>query len=844
MSDQENENQNEEEMEEEILINQDEGENQDVYAIEMQINDDIYLIIIGKTDENKIFLRLMEKDDQNKPYFHNEFSLEDLRNINPIFNGIDSEDIAFQYLASNLADAEKDIKIIDDEKINFNIIIADEEDKFEFDFVLFKNIDDNTGENEGEGEAENEGENENEMQEGIEEMINEVNEAIETNDMNEINEVNEGNEGNADIIEKNLPSPKEEKETKEPKVIDNGNKINENILPQKVDEIKQEQVPEKEKEKEKEIIPQIKMDENMSQNMNSMKGELLEAMNNLTQYFNKEMMKQKKEFDNMKEELKKQTDIKINQMKEVLNKKDNEIIELKNVIGNLQQKLNEYDGKITEVNNKFDNINNDNNKLLRNSSRKSEQNNNSNIDSNKIMKEVKDNLKGFENKITEVKNIFEKDKKDKDNNIKILTEKINNIDNKYQKNKGKDDNMKLIAIENGLKALDTKINDYELDQLIENMALLLEKQNDNKIYQIINQLESQINDVKQKLNKKEKETNEPKQRNKYEPELINRINNHENIITKLQTRFNKFQEEKTNENINKNKLSDITRQSNDLKSRLDSLYILTKKLENGNKELNIKTNNLANEISKLSLPEKQEQSPNTQFHAKKISGPKLKYYHTIENQINNQDNQISYYNRTNPNLSNYNISKDSINSKIVNFDDIIFLQNRIKEINPKIKEVYFSLVYRASEDGDKASDFHKKCDRIGPNIVIIKTRKGTVFGGFTFRNWEHLPRDIDVNRPNLGSASRDSNAFGFNVNNQKIYNNEKPNEFAIWCNRNFGPTFKNNLFQIFDSCLRKGGYCNLRRNSHFGGQMFDYEISGGESRFKVDDLEVFEVKLL
>ena len=107
MADHENENQNEEEMEEEILINQEEGEGegQDFYAIEMQINDEPYLIVIGKTEENKIFLRLMNKEDQNKPFFHNEFSLEDLKNINPIFNGIESEDIAFQYLVSNLNDA-------------------------------------------------------------------------------------------------------------------------------------------------------------------------------------------------------------------------------------------------------------------------------------------------------------------------------------------------------------------------------------------------------------------------------------------------------------------------------------------------------------------------------------------------------------------------------------------------------------------------------------------------------------------------------------------------------------------------------------------------------------------
>ena len=36
---------------------------------------------------------------------------------------------------------------------------------------------------------------------------------------------------------------------------------------------------------------------------------------------------------------------------------------------------------------------------------------------------------------------------------------------------------------------------------------------------------------------------------------------------------------------------------------------------------------------------------------------------------------------------------------------------------------------------------------------------------------------MNIIRPNLGSASRDAIAFGFNVNKQKFYNNEKPNEF-------------------------------------------------------------------
>ena len=825
MAEQNNLGQNEEEMEEEILINQEDGEEggefQDVYAFDMEINDDAYLIIIGKTDENKIFLRLMDKVDQSKPFFHGEFSLEDLRIINPIFKGIDNEDIAFQYLASNLNEAEKNIKIIDDEKIQFNLIIADEEDKFEFNFILIKTIDDGTGENEN--EAEN---MENEMEEGVEEMINEVNEI---NDMNEINEVNENND-NKDNISDN-------KKSKEKIIIGNDNQINNNINPKDMIETV----------KGEEILTNNPPNENADKGMNLMKDELLNIINSLKDDFNNQIMKQNKAFDNMKEDLIKQSDSKINQMKEELNKKDQEIIELKNTIDDLKQKLNGYESKLKDVNLKFDNINKDNNKSLKNSSKINEQNIN-NIDSDKIMNEVQENLRGFDNKITEVKNIFEKDKKENDNIIKNLTEKMNNLDKNMQKNKNKDnDNMKILSIEKGLKALDNKINTYELDQLIENIAILMEKQNDNKIYGIINKIETQINEIKQKLNRRD--SFDSKNKNKYDPDLINKINNHENIITKLQNKINKFHDEKQIDNSSKNKIQDIAKQANDLKTKMDSLIAITKKLENDNKELNNKTNNLTNKFSQISIPpynpQRQEQSQSAQFQTKKLSNPKPKYYRTIENQNYNPDNQISYYNRTNPNMApNLNVSKDSINSKIVNFSDINFLQKRIMQINPKIKEVYFSLVYRATEDGDKAANFHQKCDKIGPNIVLIKTRKGCIFGGFTFRNWEHLTRDMDVNRPNLGSASRDTNAFGFNVNKQKIYNNEKPNEFAIWCNKNFGPTFKNNLFQIFDHSLKKGGYCNLRKNSNFGGQMFDYEISGGEPKFKIEELEVFEVKLL
>jgi len=45
--------------------------------------------------------------------------------------------------------------------------------------------------------------------------------------------------------------------------------------------------------------------------------------------------------------------------------------------------------------------------------------------------------------------------------------------------------------------------------------------------------------------------------------------------------------------------------------------------------------------------------------------------------------------------------------------------------------------YRATRDGFCGSDFHSKCDNLNhPTIVIIKTTDGSIFGGFTTKNWD------------------------------------------------------------------------------------------------------------
>jgi len=47
----------------------------------------------------------------------------------------------------------------------------------------------------------------------------------------------------------------------------------------------------------------------------------------------------------------------------------------------------------------------------------------------------------------------------------------------------------------------------------------------------------------------------------------------------------------------------------------------------------------------------------------------------------------------------------------------------------------FSLLYRASTDGNTPADFHRCCDNKGPTLVLIKSG-GYIFGGYTSKSWQ------------------------------------------------------------------------------------------------------------
>ena len=92
-----------------------------------------------------------------------------------------------------------------------------------------------------------------------------------------------------------------------------------------------------------------------------------------------------------------------------------------------------------------------------------------------------------------------------------------------------------------------------------------------------------------------------------------------------------------------------------------------------------------------------------------------------------------------------------------------------------------TLIYRATSDGWKPADFHLRCNKKGSTIVLIKTTKDRVCGGFTSVSWE----DESLIR---SSYKLDSTAVVFSVDKQLKYPCVQPG-FAVFHHRDSGPAF-------------------------------------------------------
>ena len=179
----------------------------------------------------------------------------------------------------------------------------------------------------------------------------------------------------------------------------------------------------------------------------------------------------------------------------------------------------------------------------------------------------------------------------------------------------------------------------------------------------------------------------------------------------------------------------------------------------------------------------------------------------------------------------------NINSKIFDKkEEVELISNKLKnKIIPKPKNVKYNLLYRASRDGDRPIDYHKKCDGRANTLCAIKTKKGCKFGGYT---------ETEINKS--FKEYLDPNSFIFSLNKMKIYENKKKDDYVVCHSGTWGPIFRGG-FSIADKNFfsykedKKDKIKSNNDSPFFELSDEEFEINNGEEYFTIDDLEIFQL---
>ena len=163
-----------------------------------------------------------------------------------------------------------------------------------------------------------------------------------------------------------------------------------------------------------------------------------------------------------------------------------------------------------------------------------------------------------------------------------------------------------------------------------------------------------------------------------------------------------------------------------------------------------------------------------------------------------------------------------------NNEDKIMVCNWIRQ-NTKFK---FNLLYKVSRDGDRISTFTEKVKGKSPTLILIKSKAGYKFGGYTTVEWKMT-----------GSYSykEDKFAFIFSINNKQKFNLKKGYEGNAICGDPSHFAFGGgHELTIWDNCTSNDNSQDYRYNGTYDTTQ-NYELTGGSKSFQVEELEVYQV---
>ena len=186
---------------------------------------------------------------------------------------------------------------------------------------------------------------------------------------------------------------------------------------------------------------------------------------------------------------------------------------------------------------------------------------------------------------------------------------------------------------------------------------------------------------------------------------------------------------------------------------------------------------------------------------------------------------------------NTNKGKSS-EEKVVNIIDnssILIKEEELKLIETRLKRGVFSnkkisykLLYCGTKDGDDSKIFHSKCDNIPNQLVLVKTKEGLKFGGYTRLGFK-----------STGNGIVDKDAFIFSFDTMKIYDAIEGKE-TIYCTPSYGPTFGCcNDIEIKNNFLSNKGGVYTKMNRFKTTE--NYELNGGNQYFESKEVEVFQI---
>lgn len=152
------------------------------------------------------------------------------------------------------------------------------------------------------------------------------------------------------------------------------------------------------------------------------------------------------------------------------------------------------------------------------------------------------------------------------------------------------------------------------------------------------------------------------------------------------------------------------------------------------------------------------------------------------------------------------------------------------------KQFKYTLLYRATRDGDSSLSFHNLCDNKGKTVTLISTTKNLTFGGYSDVEWETLKTSDEWKYRNS------DNAFLFSMDKKKKYGTRKgENNKAVFMRGINGPTFGfGHDLVVVDKCLREISSCNSPVS--YRGMEKNNEFNNEERDFVAKEVEVFLVE--